>query len=193
MTTRTPASYKQTSQIEGNTLRNGSGRGKVASSTLFLTLIIFLPGNASPMRPVIEAHPDAVLTTSDGEIGQGTEDKRLTVADLEDMLGSLKARVADEVEIVGLIRERGVRFFADQAMIDGLRVKGATDAILKLINEIAPVRPKPTGSIALRCAPAECQIKLNNQPDVSTVDGRYVKAGLPLVEVIVNFKKIGRA
>ena len=74
--------------------------------------------------------------------------------------------------------------------MDELRDKGATEPILKLIAQIAPVRPK-TGSLAVLCAPAECEINVNGQSDVSTVNGRFVKGDLPVGEVIVNFKKEG--
>ena len=134
--------------------------------------------------------PDTALITSDGEICQDIEDKRLTVADLEDMLRYLKARVTDEDSTLKDIQRLGVRFFADQTTLDQFRREGATEPILKLILQIAPVRPK-TGTLAVRCAPAECEIKLNDQSDVSTVDGRFVKADLPVGEVIVNFKKEG--
>jgi hypothetical protein len=167
-----------------------SGRGKTSSALFLVLFAVLLPGVASPISPDPEPHPNATLATPDAETGQETEDKRLTVAGLEEMLGFLKDRAANEDSILKDIHRLGVRFFADQTTMDELRAKGATEPILKLITQIAPVRPK-TGSLAVRCAPAECEIKLNDRPDISTVNGRFVKADLPVGEVIVNFKKEG--
>src|ERR1017187_9940199 len=88
MTTQTPSDYGHRSEGGGRISKNlESGRGKTSSAIFLALFIALLPGVASPLSPDPEPHPNAALATSDRETSQETEDKRLTVPGLEEMLG----------------------------------------------------------------------------------------------------------
>src|SRR5215469_2982031 len=53
-----------------------------------------------------------------------------------------------------------------------------------------PKRP-PAGKLAIRCAPAECQINLNETPRGSTHDGLLELAEMPVGQSKITFKKDG--
>lgn len=100
------------------------------------------------------------------------------------------------------IQARGVDFALTPAEIDKLKAAGATDDVLKLIKSKAKVetavvtpppapKPVPTGSLAVTCAPAECDITLNGTPLGPTKDGHIEMAHLRPGNWIVEFKKNG--
>src|SRR6202034_3550478 len=87
---------------------------------------------------------------------------------------------------------RSLGFEADKETLERLRQDGATDAIIEVVKKFAiPEKPKPTATLSVLCAPAECNLEINDQAAGSTTDGRLVKPGLEPGEITVNFKKHG--
>lgn len=100
------------------------------------------------------------------------------------------------------IQARGVDFALTPAEVEKLKAAGATEDVLKLIKSKAKVetavvvpppapKPPPMGSLAVTCAPAECDISLNGTPLGPTKDGRIEMARLRPGNWIVDFKKNG--
>jgi len=98
------------------------------------------------------------------------------------------------------IQNRGVAFSPTPEQIEKLRVAGATDDLLKLIGskhkpDSPSAHPAPKtealGSIAVTCAPAECEISLNGTPLGATADGHLEMANLRPGNWAVDFKKDG--
>jgi hypothetical protein len=54
-----------------------------------------------------------------------------------------------------------------------------------------PDPPAPTGTLSVRCDPAECDIKINGQPAARTDHGKLIKPGLTPGEITVDFEKEG--
>ncbi|HYL77718.1 MAG TPA: hypothetical protein VEU96_26120 [Bryobacteraceae bacterium] len=85
------------------------------------------------------------------------------------------------------IQNRGVDFSPTPEQIEKLKSAGAPDDLLKLIankrkatassTHPAP-KPEALGSVAVACAPAECEISLNGTALGATVDGRLEMANL---------------
>jgi hypothetical protein len=98
------------------------------------------------------------------------------------------------------IQARGIDFALGSEELDKLKAAGATDDMLELIKSKAKVStaaaaphaaPKPasTGTIALNCAPSECDISLDGKP-YGTVGGK-LELSLNAHKWIVDFKKDG--
>src|ERR1700730_12446494 len=96
------------------------------------------------------------------------------------------------------IQNRGLAFSPSPEEIDKLKSIGASDEILKLIKGKAmpvavtlPPKPPPAGRIALTCAPAQCDIRLNGTSLGPTQGGILELAALAPGAWAVDFKKDG--
>ena len=121
--------------------------------------------------------------------GQKTKSGPLSLSAVLEFLDDFKHDIASEQEVIEKLA-RGLDFKADAKTLAALREKGATDAIIEEIKNRAK-REEIATTLSLRCAPAECQIKINGQPAGVTSDGQLVKTGLPPGEVTVDFEKEG--
>jgi hypothetical protein len=110
------------------------------------------------------------------------------------------------------IQRRGLAFLLSSESVDKLKASGASEELLEVIKSKAsqafascpipasstpappspppPKRP-PEGKLAIRCAPAECEISLNDSPRGSTHDGLLEVAELPVGQWTIAFKKSG--
>jgi hypothetical protein len=132
-------------------------------------------------------NPAAVENNRDARIGS------LSLTEAEEVVSAIKSGGVEEFEsqVIEIIKGRGVSFFADDSTLSALRGKGATDAIIELIRRIAPARPKPNGTLKVRCAPAVCNIKINDRTYPTDRDGLYAAPDLPPGQVTVAFEKEG--
>jgi hypothetical protein len=108
------------------------------------------------------------------------------------------------------IQHRGVAFSLSLEGIDKLKAAGASEEMLEVIKSKAktetaaipaavappppppPAPPKPpTGKLALRCSPGECEISLNETPRGSTQSGALEIGDLIAGQWTVGFKKNG--
>ncbi|HEV2688224.1 MAG TPA: hypothetical protein VGV35_06710 [Bryobacteraceae bacterium] len=97
------------------------------------------------------------------------------------------------------IQNRGVDFTPSPEQIDKLKSAGAPNDLLKLIRskkpDAAPTHPAPKsdplGSVAVTCAPMECEISLNGTPLGSTAGGHLEMAKLRPGSWAIDFKKDG--
>ena len=110
------------------------------------------------------------------------------------------------------IQQRGLAFLLSSEGVDKLKAAGTSDELLEAIKSKAiaasaycPVSPPPPqapptpplskrppeGRLAIRCAPGECEISLNNIPRGSTHDGLLEVAELPVGQWTIAFKKSG--
>jgi len=110
------------------------------------------------------------------------------------------------------IQHRGLAFSLSPTGIDKLKAAGASEEMLELIKSkaksetasapvsvvptpapVAPPPPKrpPEGKLAVRCAPAECEVSLNETPRGVTQNGSMELAELPIGQWTVDFKKKG--
>ena len=110
------------------------------------------------------------------------------------------------------IQRRGLAFSLSPEIIDKLKAAGAPDDVLEAIKRkaivssvscpisappppvpLTPPPPKrpPEGKLAIRCAPGECEIQLNETSRGSTRDGRLELAEVPVGQTTITFKKDG--
>ncbi len=96
------------------------------------------------------------------------------------------------------IENRGVAFALSSDALAKLESAGATDEILDVIKSkakapVPPVAPAgpPKGSLALTCAPAECQVSLNGTSIGLTSGGTLQATGLTPGNWVVDFSKEG--
>jgi hypothetical protein len=90
------------------------------------------------------------------------------------------------------IRNRKVDFPLTADTESLLRTAGASEQLLDLIRKVSPPPPPdPTGSLTVRCAPAECTVLVKGQPVGSTVGGRLTAKELPVGQTVVDLKKAG--
>jgi len=97
------------------------------------------------------------------------------------------------------IQARGIDFAGTPEELDKLKAAGATDDMLELVKSKAKgstvaivhvvPKPAPTGTIALNCAPSECDISLDGKP-YGTVGGK-LEVALSAHKWVVDFKKDG--
>jgi hypothetical protein len=122
---------------------------------------------------------------------QRTKVPTLSLADVEELVKAYKDLLFNEDEVRQKL-SRSLGFEADKETLERLRQDGATDAIIEVVKKFAiPEKPKPTSTLSVLCAPAECSVEINDQAAGSTTDGRLVKPGLEPGEITVNFKKHG--
>lgn len=98
------------------------------------------------------------------------------------------------------IQNRGLDFSLTAEEVDKLKAAGVSDDLLKLIRSKAkpstaaalpPPKPAPLGTLAVTCAPAECEITLNGTPLGSTKSGQMEMARLRPGKWVIDFKKNG--
>jgi len=109
------------------------------------------------------------------------------------------------------IQHRGLAFSLSPASLDKLKAAGASEDMLNVIKSKAkpetasipapvapappapaPLPPKPpSGRLALRCAPAECEISLNETPRGMTQQGTLEVPDLPVGQWTIDFKEKG--
>lgn len=98
------------------------------------------------------------------------------------------------------IQNRGVDFSLTPEQIDKLKSAGAPDELLKLIGgkrkpNSSPAhpasKPEALGSVAVTCAPVECEISLNGTPLGATANGHLEMAELRPGNWAIDFKKDG--
>jgi hypothetical protein len=116
-------------------------------------------------------------------------------ADLARFVGNIyEGRLKDAVE------QRGVAFSPTAAEIDQLKKAGASPELISVILNKAPAAPKAApppapapkfGTLALQCAPAECDIFLNGVAKGHTQNGAIEIGNVPGGPVAVDFRKSG--
>jgi hypothetical protein len=99
------------------------------------------------------------------------------------------------------IQARGIDFAGTAEELDKLKLAGATDDMLELIKSKAKgsavstvhvvPKPVPTGSMALNCAPSECDISLNGKSIGPTLGGKLEVSKLSPGKWVVDFTKDG--
>ena len=99
------------------------------------------------------------------------------------------------------ILNRGVDFALGKDQMEKLRAAGASDELLKAIRSkskpvtaaLPPPPPKkdPLGTIAVTCAPVECNITLNGTPLGPTKDGKLEIAKLRPGKWVIDFNANG--
>ena len=98
---------------------------------------------------------------------------------LDDVLGFLNAfkdKDASQDEVIQKI-SRGLIFEADPGTIATLQEHGATDEIIRAVEQYAK-KEDPKGAIALSCYPPECKIAINGHGEGTTSEGHFKKGGL---------------
>ncbi|MDR3718723.1 MAG: PEGA domain-containing protein [Bryobacteraceae bacterium] len=116
----------------------------------------------------------------------------MTLDEAKDLVSAIKSGGLEfEHRVIDIIQGRGIGFFDEETNLSALRESGATDGVIAVIKKIAPPRPITTGTLALRCAPAECEITLNGKLLGTTTGGQLVLVALPAGEVRVDFAKEG--
>jgi len=116
--------------------------------------------------------------------------EKLSFEKVQDLIRGFKANVFSQDQTIDLIRSSGVDFELTPERLTQLRRLNPSDAILNVVREVAIVPPPAKGTISLRCAPAECDIKFNGQPAGRTANGVLVVPGLDLPrDIIVDFGK----
>ncbi len=93
-----------------------------------------------------------------------------------------------EEQVVKIIESRGVAYLATQDNMDALSKAGASLAILDAIRRIAPVR---TGSLDIRCAPAECDFAINGRPAGRSTKGVFRLSDLAAGDLVVDIARDG--
>jgi hypothetical protein len=98
------------------------------------------------------------------------------------------------------ILNRGIDFPLTSEQVDKLKAAGASEEILKAIRSKAkpqivaslppPPKKDPMGTVALACAPAECDISLDGTPIGTTLDGRLELKKRP-GKLVIDFSAKG--
>ena len=133
-----------------------------------------------------ERNPAATENSQDAKAGA------LTLAQVEELVSAIKIGGADfEKRVIERIQARGVIFFADDPGIATLSEKGATEEVLKIIALKALVRPKPTGTLMVHCAPVDCTIKVKDGVLGGTKNGLYEASQLAQGEATLTFESEG--
>lgn len=115
--------------------------------------------------------------------------QKLTFEKVQDLIKGFRADIFTQDQTIDLIQSSGVDFELTPERRAQLRRLNPGDAILNVIQKVAIVPlPPPKGTLSLRCAPAECDIKFNGQPAGRTANGVLVVPGLDLPrDIIVDF------
>jgi len=100
----------------------------------------------------------------------------------------LKKGARTEEQVVKIIESRGVSYLSTQDNLDALTKAGASKAILDTIRRIAPVR---SGSIEVRCAPAECDFAINGRPAGKSVKGVFRLSDVALGDIVLDVRRDG--
>jgi hypothetical protein len=116
----------------------------------------------------------------------------LTFHDLEKAIGAIY-----EARLVDLIRQRGLAAPLSAGELEKLKAAGASAAVIEAIRARTPAAsptpaapaPAPAGPLALSCAPAECEILINGKSRGKTASGVLEVRGLPVGEVVVDFRR----
>jgi len=98
------------------------------------------------------------------------------------------------------ILNRGIDFSLTSDQVDKLKAAGASEEILKAVRSKAkpqivaslppPLKKDPMGTVALTCAPAECDISLDGTPIGATQDGRLELKKRP-GKLVIDFNAKG--
>ena len=97
------------------------------------------------------------------------------------------------------IQDRGVDFEFTPDRMEKLKAAGAPAEVLDLIKSKAkapappppPPAPKADGSLAINCAPADCDVSINSQPRGSTKGGKLDIPQLTAGTWVVDLQKSG--
>jgi hypothetical protein len=116
---------------------------------------------------------------------------KMPLSKVQDLVNLVKAGDRTEQQAIYIINSDGVNFDASPENLNALRRLGASAAILEAIQKVAPPPAPVRGSLSVRCAPAECVVKIDGQSIGTTTHGQLVKDGLNLGEVVVDFEKEG--
>ena len=98
------------------------------------------------------------------------------------------------------IQSRGVDFAWSDKVLEQLRAAGAGEELVEAVKAKAKMPPIPApkappavGGLSLTCAPAECEISVNGTVRGYTSQGVMEMAGVPVGNVVVDFRKSGYA
>jgi Domain of unknown function (DUF4292) len=115
--------------------------------------------------------------------------------DLLRFVGNIfEGRLKDAVE------SRGIAFSPTAANIEQLKKAGASTELIAAILNKAPSAPKDApppaatpkfGTLALQCAPSECDIFVNGAARGHTQNGAMEIGNVPIGPVVIDFKKTG--
>jgi hypothetical protein len=152
---------------------------------------VLLLASGFPVRSEQDSRPQTGRERADTGTSRDTQRGPLTIEQAERLVRTIKAGIEYESRVSEIIQSRGVSFFADEPNLSALRDNGATEAVIGLVKKVAPVRPKTTGTFVVRCTPAECEIKLNDQLLGTTTNGRFVISDVPAGTATVRFEKAG--
>lgn len=103
--------------------------------------------------------------------------------------------------LIQAITKRGLSFVATPENVEALRKGGASEKLIEAIARRAPYKPAPSerprivpptgGNLVVKCAPAECGIRIDGVPGGTTTNGSLEIKNLPPKEVAVDFEKDG--
>lgn len=125
--------------------------------------------------------------------------RQFTLDEIIRFVEGIKKGIVSETRLRTLVMERGLDFSLPTADVEKLRASGASPELLEYLRQTArplpiakPAPPKPrVGTLAISCAPAECEISLNGTSRGSTRQGKLELAGLPVGKLYIDYRKAG--
>lgn len=117
---------------------------------------------------------------------------KLTLDGMLQLMHLFKIGYRTEQQTIDLISGADFEFTPEN--VAALRKAGATDAILNKIRSVAPAPPAaPTGTVSIRCLPAECDVKINGEAAGTSVGGHFTRSGVPAGQASLEFEHAGYA
>ncbi len=113
---------------------------------------------------------------------------RMSLEAAKEAIQAYQEKLRTEAQIIQIIESRGVDFLSTDENISEISKMGASARIVEAIRKIAPV---PTGSIDLRCAPAECDFAINGRPSGKSSGGKFHATGIRIGEAVVDVSREG--
>jgi hypothetical protein len=153
---------------------------------------VLLLASGIPANSGQDAHAQAERERPATGTNRSAKSGPLNLDEAKDLVSAIKSGgIEFEKRVIGIIQGRGVSFFDEATNLSALRDSGATEEVIAVIKKIAPPRPITTGALAVRCAPAECEIKVNGKLIGTTTDGQLMLVALAAGDVTVDFAKEG--
>jgi hypothetical protein len=122
-------------------------------------------------------------------LAYGQSGTALSLDTIKTLLAAIGDGQSTEAELIGSIRTRGVGFPWTPENQTALIGFGAKQPVLDAIQRVAP-RP-PGGTLIIRCSPGNCNVRINQQPEETSQNGRFTKDGVPLGPTTVILSKEG--
>jgi hypothetical protein len=113
-----------------------------------------------------------------------------------------RVNIIPDRRLITAIDRRGLNFSPTQADYQKLKTAGASAQLIQVVTDKTPPPPKPapptpppapalSGPITLQCGPGECEILVNGKAHGLTSKGLLQLHGLPVGEIVVDFRKDG--